>query len=77
MSVETGLCGWGARTRTWEWRNQNPLPYHLATPQRPSRDRAQDIAAAVAAINVVHADWSSGPRFRVSAPMMSEWRGIA
>src|SRR5262249_20529245 len=23
----------GARTRTWEWRNQNPLPYHLATPQ--------------------------------------------
>ena len=24
---------WGARIRTWEWRNQNPLPYHLATPQ--------------------------------------------
>ena len=31
--LETGLAGWGARTRTWEWRNQNPLPYHLATPQ--------------------------------------------
>ena len=29
-----GLVGWGARIRTWEWRNQNPLPYHLATPQR-------------------------------------------
>src|SRR6266849_1461630 len=28
------LYGWGARIRTWEWRNQNPLPYHLATPQR-------------------------------------------
>src|SRR5439155_12477229 len=27
------LLGWGARTRTWEWRNQSPLPYHLATPQ--------------------------------------------
>ena len=27
--------GWGARIRTWEWRNQNPLPYHLATPHRP------------------------------------------
>ena len=27
-------CGWGARIRTWEWRNQNPLPYHLATPHR-------------------------------------------
>src|SRR5215471_3592298 len=21
---ETGHCGWGARIRTWEWRNQNP-----------------------------------------------------
>src|SRR5687767_8228390 len=30
-----GRAGWGARIRTWEWRNQNPLPYHLATPQRP------------------------------------------
>jgi hypothetical protein len=28
------LAGWGARIRTWEWRNQNPLPYHLATPHR-------------------------------------------
>src|SRR5262249_49838971 len=28
------LTGWGARIRTWEWRNQNPLPYHLATPHR-------------------------------------------
>ncbi len=27
-------CGWGARIRTWEWRNQNPLPYHLATPHQ-------------------------------------------
>src|SRR5688500_179335 len=27
--------GWGARIRTWEWRNQNPLPYHLATPHWP------------------------------------------
>jgi hypothetical protein len=26
--------GWGARIRTWEWRNQNPLPYRLATPHR-------------------------------------------
>jgi hypothetical protein len=24
--------GWGARIRTWEWRYQKPLPYHLATP---------------------------------------------
>lgn len=26
-----GEDGWDARVRTWEWRNQNPLPYHLAT----------------------------------------------
>ena len=25
--------GWGARIRTWECRNQNPVPYRLATPQ--------------------------------------------
>ena len=25
--------GWGGRIRTLEWRDQNPLPYHLATPQ--------------------------------------------
>jgi hypothetical protein len=28
------LIGWGARIRTWAWRNQNPLPYRLATPQQ-------------------------------------------
>ncbi len=26
-------AGWGGRNRTSEWRNQNPLPYRLATPQ--------------------------------------------
>ncbi len=25
---------WGARIRTQEWRDQNPLPYRLATPHR-------------------------------------------
>jgi hypothetical protein len=28
------FAGWGGRTRTSEWRNQNPLPYHLATPHQ-------------------------------------------
>ena len=31
-----GLDGWGGRDRTSEWGNQNPLPYRLATPQRPN-----------------------------------------
>ena len=29
-----GRIGWGGRDRTSEWRNQNPLPYRLATPQQ-------------------------------------------
>ena len=28
------IVGWGGRVRTSAWRNQNPLPYHLATPQK-------------------------------------------
>lgn len=35
--------GWGTWIRTREWRNQNPLPYHLAMPHpaavRPAPDR--------------------------------------
>ena len=30
--------GWGGRIRTSAWRNQNPLPYHLATPHH-ARER--------------------------------------
>ena len=30
---DKGKIGWGGRIRTCEWRDQNPLPYHLATPQ--------------------------------------------
>ena len=32
----SGMTGWGGRIRTSGTRNQNPLPYHLATPQLPS-----------------------------------------
>jgi hypothetical protein len=42
IMVETGLAGWGGRIRTSEWRNQNPLPYHLATPHRCSGIAADD-----------------------------------
>ena len=27
-------CGWGTRIRTWEWRYQKPLSYHLTMPQQ-------------------------------------------
>ena len=28
------MVGWGGRDRTFECWNQNPVPYHLATPQQ-------------------------------------------
>src|ERR1700716_4284451 len=34
------LAGWGGRIRTSAWWNQNPLPYHLATPQQAGRKAA-------------------------------------
>ncbi len=33
--------GWDGRVRTSEWRNQNPLPYHLATSQCRRRTGAE------------------------------------
>ena len=35
--ADNRVVGWGARIRTWGWRNQNPLPYHLATPHRRAK----------------------------------------
>src|SRR5262245_30581932 len=34
--------GWGGRDRTSEWRNQNPLPYRLATPQLAALETTED-----------------------------------
>src|SRR5215472_15418433 len=47
MAKKQGVfAGWGGRIRTSVSRNQNPLPYHLATPQRQagnlSRNRVFD-----------------------------------
>src|SRR6185312_2864386 len=33
MRLSHKLNGWGGWIRTNVWRDQNPLPYHLATPQ--------------------------------------------
>jgi diguanylate cyclase (GGDEF)-like protein/PAS domain S-box-containing protein len=38
-------AGWGGRDRTSEWRNQNPLPYRLATPQQAVRNAAGSLPA--------------------------------
>ena len=39
-------AGWGGRDRTSEWRNQNPLPYRLATPQQAEPERARTMHPA-------------------------------
>src|SRR5512147_1693840 len=39
-------AGWGGRDRTSEWRNQNPLPYRLATTQQAEQKRADDAPCA-------------------------------
>src|SRR3954469_8855574 len=41
------LPGWGGRIRTSAWGNQNPLPYHLATPQLTGRKSGGTIAARI------------------------------
>ncbi len=62
-----GRAGWGGRVRTSEWRNQNPLPYHLATPQSCRRAEISRNAAA----------GQSGALARCSAPAESPGRSGA
>jgi hypothetical protein len=33
MKFRLVIVSWGGRIRTYAWRDQNPLPYRLATPQ--------------------------------------------
>src|SRR5229473_7889148 len=45
-TAETGLAGWGARIRTWEWRNQNPpccLPFNVHSEKSTKFDPFQSI----------------------------------
>src|SRR4029453_16857805 len=53
--------GWGARIRTWEWRYQKPLPYHLATPQRASIESSAAITHLTRVINMARAAPGGGP----------------
>ena len=47
QSKVAGLPGWGGRIRTSAWGNQNPLPYHLATPQLTCPESGGTIAARI------------------------------
>ncbi len=54
--------GWGGRIRTSAWRNQNPLPYRLATPQKPwPAKRGQ--AARTIERGATHRNHASDPPF--------------
>src|SRR5207302_6881118 len=49
LATKSKSCvGWGAWIRTREWRNQNPLPYHLATPQCAGGPYWRDPCEAIA-----------------------------
>ena len=62
----TARCrlGWGAWIRTRGWRNQNPLPYHLATPHSAARvcGPLGNPHAHIAADR--HGQWSRDPGIR-------------
>ena len=63
--------GWGARIRTWEWRNQNPLPYRLATPQRQPRPRAMPRLRPIDARRVSHRTMRRSSGLRQAGPPRS------
>jgi hypothetical protein len=62
--IDTRCYGWGGRIRTSGCRNQNPVPYHLATPQIPgwlTRVRCP----AVQAITQIPAVFSGIDEFKI------------
>ncbi len=60
------MAGWGGRDRTSEWRNQNPLPYRLATPQQATDGTAEDLATADSL--------TSQPVYRERRGISTAWR---
>src|ERR1700726_4415906 len=72
-ATETGLAGWGGRIRTSEWRDQNPLPYHLATPQH---FKAQSTQSAPRTQQLVHGR-SIQTTSNVTRPAIRHARGDA
>lgn len=58
--------GWGGRDRTSEWRNQNPLPYRLATPHQATVGMAEDSATADSL--------QSQPVYRERGGISTAWR---
>ena len=71
VSDDAGESGWGGRDRTFECRNQNPVPYHLATPQRKT------VSECVTRTTRADDGRSSGPHdLRWTATVMPRHAGL-
>src|SRR5450631_1459015 len=63
--IDLARVGWGGRIRTSVWRDQNPLPYRLATPQLENQSSALLRSdAAQPAANLSSKGESFSPRAR-------------
>jgi hypothetical protein len=67
-----GMRGWGGRIRTSVWRNQNPLPYRLATPQSAAgpeepAESGRTIVRALKRCNGLDCDFATSPKGRAAA----------
>jgi hypothetical protein len=73
-SPNSRMAGWGGRIRTSEWWNQNPLPYHLATPHQIGRNPpgARSIAARALLRNLGR---NLGPSV-IQATLTGGWLGL-
>src|SRR5215472_15590891 len=73
--------GWGGRIRTFGCRNQNPVPYHLATPQRArTRAGARTLLRGARAFNAMRAQVlrSLGERGRaVARPELGPYKSAS
>jgi hypothetical protein len=71
-SPKPGMRGWGGRIRTSVWRNQNPLPYRLATPQSAAgpegpAESGRTIVRAPKRRNGLDGDFATSPKGRAAA----------
>jgi hypothetical protein len=76
------MAGWGGRDRTSEWRNQNPLPYRLATPQQAGAGNDTRFPRPTARLSreCVHFNGGAQPNFggrprrnRITLPLFPEF----
>src|ERR1043166_492550 len=68
--------GWGGRDRTYECRNQNPVPYHLATPQGNRRFHPSGGGETMQRVTIERSRHETGAVFRSLRPRQRLSRGL-